>query len=90
MRVKGLEAVCKRSLQFFREGPVVLEAEELQRRIQVASTEERPRRLKCTVLYSVTLIEQLALDFSSNCLYISFAILVHCFVLCMLTLLVQL
>ncbi len=50
MRVKGLEAVCKRSLQLFREGPVVPEAEELQRCIQVASTEERPRRLKCTVL----------------------------------------
>ena len=41
MRVKGLEAICKRSLQLFREGPVVPEAEELQRRIQVASTEER-------------------------------------------------
>ena len=50
MRVKGLEAVCKRSVQLFREGPVVPEAEELQRRIQVASTEERRRRLKCTVL----------------------------------------
>ena len=47
MKVKGLEAVCKRSLQLFREGP---EAEELQRRIQAASAEERPRRLKCTVL----------------------------------------
>ena len=34
MRVKGLEAVCKRSLQLFREGPVVPEAEELKRRIQ--------------------------------------------------------
>ena len=41
MRVKGLEAICKRSLQLFREGPVVPEAEELQRNIQVASTEER-------------------------------------------------
>ena len=41
MRVKGLEAVCRRSLQLFREGPVVPEAEELQRRIQAASTEER-------------------------------------------------
>ena len=50
MRVKGLEAVCKRSLQLFRGGPVVPEAEELQRRIQVASTEKRRRRLKCTVL----------------------------------------
>ena len=50
MRVKGLEVVCKRSLQLFREGPVVPEAEELQRRIQAASTEERPRRIKCTVL----------------------------------------
>ena len=50
MRVKGLEAICKRSLQLFREGPVVPEAEELQRRIQVAGTEERQRRLKCTVL----------------------------------------
>ena len=28
MREKGLEAVCKRSLQLFREGPVVPEAEE--------------------------------------------------------------
>ena len=26
MRVKGLEAICKRSLQLFREGPVVPEA----------------------------------------------------------------
>ena len=50
MRVKGLEAVCKRSLQLFREGPVVPEAEELQQRIQVASTEERRRMLKCTML----------------------------------------
>ena len=50
MRVKGLEAVCRRSLQLFRGGPVVREAEELQRRIQAASTEERRRRLKCTVL----------------------------------------
>ena len=50
MRVKGLEAVCRRSLHLFREGPVVPEAEELQRRIQAASAEERPRRLKCTVL----------------------------------------
>ena len=50
MRVKGLDAVCKRSLQLFRGGPVVPEAEELQRRIQAASTEERRRRLKCTVL----------------------------------------
>ena len=49
-KVKGLEVVCKRSLQLFREGPVVPEAEELQRRIQAASTEERPRRIKCTVL----------------------------------------
>ena len=47
MRVKGLEAICKRSLQLFREGPVVPEAEELKRRIQVASTEDRRRRLKC-------------------------------------------
>ena len=30
MRVKGLEAVCKRSLQLVREGPVVPEAEDLQ------------------------------------------------------------
>ena len=47
---EGLEAVCKRSLQLFREGPVVPEAEELQRHIQVASTEERQRMLKCTML----------------------------------------
>ena len=50
MREKGLEAVCKKSLQLFREGPVVPEAEELQRRVQAANTEERPRRIKCTVL----------------------------------------
>ena len=50
MRVKGLEAVCKRSLQLFREGPVVPETEELQRLIQAASAEERRRRIKCTVL----------------------------------------
>ena len=50
MREKGLEAVCKRSLQLFREGPVVPEAEELQRRVRAANTEERPRRIKCTVL----------------------------------------
>ena len=50
MREKGLEAVCKRSLQLFREGPVVPEAEELQRRIRVANTEERRRRMKCTML----------------------------------------
>ena len=50
MREKGLEAVCIKSLQFFREGPVVPEAEELQRRVQAANTEERPRRIKCTVL----------------------------------------
>ena len=49
MREKGLEAVCKRSLQLFREGPVVPEAEDLQRRVRVANTEERPRRMKCTV-----------------------------------------
>ena len=48
MRVKGLEAVCKRCLQLFREGPVVPKAEELQRHIQVASAEERRWRLKCT------------------------------------------
>ena len=40
MRVKGLEAICKRSLQLFREWTVVPEAEELQRCIQSASTEE--------------------------------------------------
>ena len=34
MREKGLEAVCKRSLQIFREGPVVPEAEELQCRVR--------------------------------------------------------
>ena len=62
MRVKGLEAVFKRSLQLFREGPVVPEAEELQRRIQSASAEERQRRLKCAVLYSGTLVKQLVLD----------------------------
>ena len=50
MRVKGLEGVCKKSHQLFREGPVVPEAEELQRRIQSASAEERRRRLKCAVL----------------------------------------
>ena len=49
MREKGLEAVCKRSLQLFREGPVVPEAEELQRRVWAANTEERPQRIKCTV-----------------------------------------
>ena len=50
MREKGLEAVCKKSLQLFREGPVVPEAEELQRRVRAANTEERPQRMKCTVL----------------------------------------
>ena len=50
MREKGLEAVCKRSLQLFREGLVVPEAEELQRRVQAVNTEERPRRMKCTLL----------------------------------------
>ena len=62
MRLKRLEAICKKSLQLFREGPVAPEAEELQRRIQVASTEERRRRLKCAVLLSGTLIEQMVLD----------------------------
>ena len=50
MREKGLEAVCKKSLQLFREGPVVPEAEELQHRVRAANTEERPWRIKCTVL----------------------------------------
>ena len=50
MREKGWEAVCKRFLQLFREGSVVPEAEELQRRVRAANTEERPRRMKCTVL----------------------------------------
>ena len=35
---EGLEAVCKRSLQLFREGPVVPKAEELQQHILVANT----------------------------------------------------
>ena len=40
MREKELKAARKRSLQHFKEGPVVPEAEELQCRVWAANTEE--------------------------------------------------
>ena len=61
-RHQGVQAVALRTLVLLTEDgkavcvctrarvcvPVVPEAEEIQRRIQAASTEERRRRLKCT------------------------------------------